>query len=46
MDGPDWSLYLTGTKAPLGTAAGQALSNLLGKPPALTLIQHTKGRWG
>ena len=42
MDGPDWSLYLTGFEQITASDAGQALSDLLGRPPALTLIQQTK----
>ena len=44
LDGPDWSLYLTGAKIQPGTVAGSALSDLFGKPPALGLVQHTKGK--
>ena len=41
VDGPDWSLYLTGAKTQPSTDAGSALSDLFGQPPALGLIQHT-----
>mmetsp|Transcript_50248 Transcript_50248/g.89695 ORF Transcript_50248/g.89695 Transcript_50248/m.89695 type:complete len:134 (-) Transcript_50248:1-402(-) len=44
LDGPDWSMYLTGAKVHPSTDAGSALSNLFGKTPALTLIQHRKGK--
>ena len=44
LDGPDWSLYLTGAKTHPSTVAGSALSDLFGQPPALGLIQHTKGK--
>ena len=44
LDGPDWSMYPTGAKVHPSTDAGSALSDLFGKPPALTLIQHTKGK--
>ena len=44
LDGPDWSLYLTGAKIQPSTVVGSALSDLFGKPPALGLIQHTKGK--
>ena len=44
LDGPDWSLYLTGAKIHPSTVAGSALSDLFGQPPALGLIQHTKGK--
>ena len=44
LDGPDWSLYLTGAKIQPSTVAGSALSDLFGKPPALGLVQHTKGK--
>ena len=44
VDGPDWSLYLTGAKTQPSTDAGSALSDLFGQPPALGLIQHTKGK--
>jgi len=44
LDGPDWSLYLTGAKTHPSTVAGSALSDLFGQPPALRLIQHTKGK--
>ena len=41
MDGPDWSSYLMGAKQVPASYAGQALSDLLGRPPALTFIQQT-----
>ena len=44
MDGPDWSEYLTGAKHNPVSVPGHALSDLLGKPPALALIQHTKAK--
>ena len=42
LDGPVWSTYLTGAKQTLVLLLGQPLSDLLGKPPELTLIQQTK----
>ena len=38
----DTSQYLTGAKQTLALLLGQPLSDLLGKPPELTLIQQTK----
>ena len=42
MDGPDGSLYLTGFEQITASDAVQALSDLLGRPPALTFIQQTE----
>ena len=42
MDGPEWSLYLMGTKHTPASQAGLALSDLFGSPPALTLVHQTK----
>ena len=41
MGGPDWSSYLTGAKQIPASLAGQALSDLLGRPLALTLVHQT-----
>ena len=38
LDGPDWPMYLTGSKLTPDTTAGQALSDLLVKPPVLTFF--------
>ena len=44
MDGPDWSSYLMGAKQIPASYADQTLSDLMGRPPALTLIYQTKAK--